>query len=103
MPQVVLNTWLSFPLPLVPVFRLLRCNHGQGDGAIYSAPRQAAMRTAVVLVCGGVGAVLPSFALAMGVMVRRSPSVRLPAFLLSVSITYVRQRLDINMSVYIKT
>ena len=64
---IVANTLLSFPLPLVPVFRMLKKRSDDCDDD-YSSSVQAIQRTLVVLFCGLVAASLPSFSLAMGFM-----------------------------------
>jgi vesicular inhibitory amino acid transporter len=61
---IVFNTSVSFPLPLVPVWRTLKVMQEPGPGATY----KALVRTAVVLLCGAVAVAVPDFALAMGFM-----------------------------------
>ena len=76
---IVANTALSFPLPLVPVFRMLGCAidaappppSGSKPGAGAAAAgawARAAQRTLVVLFCGAVSVAVPNFTLAMGFM-----------------------------------
>jgi len=62
---IVANTFFSFALPLVPVFRHLGCDHGSQQ---FSRCTRFFMRSGVVLGCGAVGLLLPSFDLAMGIM-----------------------------------
>ena len=54
---IVLNTFLSFPLPLIPVFRFLK---PRGNEFLH--------RTLIVLCIGAVSALVPNFGLAMGFM-----------------------------------
>jgi vesicular inhibitory amino acid transporter len=61
---IVFNTTVSFPLPLVPVWRTFGVLAGGETGAQWNA----AVRTAVVLFCGAVAVAVPDFALAMGFM-----------------------------------
>lgn len=88
---IIANTLLSFPLPLVPVFRAFDCTMAPAqkkprlDGlghetsplltaaSTASQPSstkawKAAKRTLVVLFCGGCAFAVPSFAVAMGFM-----------------------------------
>ena len=58
---VALNTLLTFPMPLVPVFGALV--QAQGGS---SPVRDAIQRTAVVLFCGVVAISIPDFGIAMG-------------------------------------
>jgi vesicular inhibitory amino acid transporter len=60
---IAANTYLSFPLPLVPVFNTLR-----GFQPDASRARLAVQRTCVVLVCGVVAVAVPDFTIAMGFM-----------------------------------
>ena len=55
---IVLNTWSSFPLPLVPVFKELISTE--------SACQAGLQRSLLVLVVGCAAAAVPSFTLAMG-------------------------------------
>lgn len=61
---IAANTMLSFPLPLVPVFKALRA--AQDDST--SSTSHALQRTAVVLLCGAVAIAVPDFGIAMGFM-----------------------------------
>eukprot|EP00940_MAST-03C_sp_MAST-3C-sp2_P001592 g1592.t1 len=66
---VALNTVLSFPLPLIPVFRAIE-KYRQSDD---TRPATAAFRgfldrSLVVLMCGIVATAVPNFAIAMGFM-----------------------------------
>eukprot|EP00750_Incisomonas_marina_P012970 INCI17193.6.p1 GENE.INCI17193.6~~INCI17193.6.p1 ORF type:complete len:518 (-),score=63.53 INCI17193.6:719-2272(-) len=79
---IVVNTCLSFPLPLVPVFKACSIAAGaapkaipKGDGTQENQPKcwhsccaRAVLRTLVVLGCGLVAIAIPNFALAMGFM-----------------------------------
>ena len=93
---IVANTLLSFPLPLVPVFRAFDCAmaqpaaaaaaaapnaakaaaaaaaaaqpHGTPPPAAGSPAGKALKRSLIVLFCGGCAFAIPSFAVAMGFM-----------------------------------
>ena len=65
---VAANTLLSFPLPLIPVFKALKSARGDTSDAPGSAMCNACERTAVVLLCGSVAVVVPDFGIAMGFM-----------------------------------
>jgi vesicular inhibitory amino acid transporter len=58
---IAVNTWLSFPLPLVPVFNALT-RAGVGG----SRAARALQRSGIVLVCGAAALALPNFGVAMG-------------------------------------
>ena len=64
---IAANTWLSFPLPLIPVFRNLKSGL-ESRGWVITATREALIRTVVVLCCGAVAFSIPNFAVAMGFM-----------------------------------
>ena len=75
---IVLNTFLSFPLPLIPVFRYLAAPPAADDASATatapppapppSARAQSLQRTYVVLCIGVASVLIPNFALAMGFM-----------------------------------
>lgn len=58
---VAVNTLLTFPMPLIPVFKAMIAAQGGPR-----AGRDALQRTALVLVCGVVAIAIPDFQLAMG-------------------------------------
>lgn len=64
---IAINTWLSFPLPLLPVFRTIK-SALEAAGTETSSAGEAAIRSGVVLLCGTLAVLLPNFAVAMGFM-----------------------------------
>jgi len=65
---IALNTWLSFPLPLLPVFRTIKSRIEATGTEGLSSAGEAVMRSGVVLLCGTLAVLLPNFAVAMGFM-----------------------------------
>lgn len=65
---VVANTFLSFPLPLIPVFRFLKRRGKTNGGRDHTPWFQAVQRTSVVVACGAFAFAVPQFALAMGLV-----------------------------------
>ena len=64
---IVFNTSVSFPLPLVPVFRMFGAAHSTEPGSVSTreAIWKGAVRTAVVLFCGAVAVTVPMGACGM--------------------------------------
>lgn len=59
---IAVNTWMSFPLPLIPLFRMIREMRGKTRSCVIPFLE----RSVVVFFCGIVAVAVPNFAICMG-------------------------------------